>query len=195
MAPPVHEAVLPEPEVSLDVALDPHPVSEELPPGLTDLTDGRLKGRRAFPEDAEATPPAREASPGGWKPPASSMQIVPHGEKGQFQLNEKTDPLGRSEDHRKTHIIAPGESLTGGSRLPPPPAPAPTLREQEFPEHAPGGRSGARLKMPTDADIAQQVRAVVEDWCEKHFRTIAREVISAELRRLAEEKARHLVDP
>jgi CheY-like chemotaxis protein len=183
VAPPEHEAVLPEPEMSLDVGIDPNPVGEDVPAGLTDLTDGRLKGRRAFPEDEASR--LKESSGGGWKPPPSSMQIVPYVDKGEFQSHEKTDPVGRSDDHRKTHIIPPGGNLDTGPGMLPPPA---------FHDKEPT-RSGARLKVPSDAEIAQQVRAVVEDWCERNFGTIAREVISAELRRLAEEKARHLVDP
>ena len=39
------------------------------------------------------------------------------------------------------------------------------------------------------------VRDAVESYCERHFKSLAREVIATELRRLADEKARHLVDP
>jgi CheY-like chemotaxis protein len=38
------------------------------------------------------------------------------------------------------------------------------------------------------------VRQAVEDYCNRHFKTLAREIIAGELRRLADEKARHLVD-
>jgi hypothetical protein len=38
------------------------------------------------------------------------------------------------------------------------------------------------------------VDRAVERYCAEHFRGIAREVLTAELRRLAEEKARYLVD-
>jgi len=38
------------------------------------------------------------------------------------------------------------------------------------------------------------VQKAIEVYCERHFKTLAREVITNELRRLAEEKARHLVD-
>lgn len=47
---------------------------------------------------------------------------------------------------------------------------------------------------PSNDELARQVRQAVEAYCEKHFRSLAIEVITAELRRLAEEKARHLVD-
>lgn len=38
------------------------------------------------------------------------------------------------------------------------------------------------------------VREMLEDYCERHFKSLARDVIATELRRLADEKARHLVD-
>ena len=44
------------------------------------------------------------------------------------------------------------------------------------------------------AQMPNWVRQAVEDYCERHFKSLAREVITAELRRLADEKARHLVD-
>ena len=43
-------------------------------------------------------------------------------------------------------------------------------------------------------DLPELVRRVVEDYCERHFKSLAREFIASELRRLADEKARHLVD-
>ncbi len=45
-----------------------------------------------------------------------------------------------------------------------------------------------------DDQLPPLVRKAIEDYCERHFKTLAREVITNELRRLAEEKARHLVD-
>jgi CheY-like chemotaxis protein len=47
---------------------------------------------------------------------------------------------------------------------------------------------------PPPAQMPNWVRQAVEDYCERHFKSLAREVITAELRRLADEKARHLVD-
>lgn len=47
---------------------------------------------------------------------------------------------------------------------------------------------------PLEEDLPALVRQAVEDYCERHFKSLAREVIATELRRLADEKARHLVD-
>lgn len=38
------------------------------------------------------------------------------------------------------------------------------------------------------------IREVVEEYCSHHFTTVARDIITAEIRRLTDEKARHLVD-
>lgn len=46
-----------------------------------------------------------------------------------------------------------------------------------------------------EAQLPALVREAVEAYCERHFKSLAREVIAAELRRLADDKARHLVDP
>jgi len=43
-------------------------------------------------------------------------------------------------------------------------------------------------------ELPHLVRQAVEDYCERHFKSLAREIIAAELRRLADDKARHLVD-
>ncbi len=38
------------------------------------------------------------------------------------------------------------------------------------------------------------IRHIVEEYCAHHFNAIAREIITAEIRRLSEEKTRQLVD-
>ena len=47
---------------------------------------------------------------------------------------------------------------------------------------------------PSKDDIEEEIRKAVEDYCKKHFATIAREVLTSELRKLAEERSRHLMD-
>jgi CheY-like chemotaxis protein len=73
----------------------------------------------------------------------------------------------------------------------------------------PGGGTGARrspasepvgvagldeLRELVGAELPDLVRRAVVEYCERHFKGLAREVIAAELRRLADERARHLVD-
>src|SRR5690606_37256068 len=51
-----------------------------------------------------------------------------------------------------------------------------------------------RLDEFINAEAPVIVRKAIESYCEKHFAEIARAVLTAELRRLADEKARLLVD-
>jgi two-component system chemotaxis response regulator CheY len=46
----------------------------------------------------------------------------------------------------------------------------------------------------TSAEIAHVIKSAITDYCAKHFDQIAREIITSELRRLADEKSRHLLD-
>jgi CheY-like chemotaxis protein len=75
--------------------------------------------------------------------------------------------------------------------------------EPEFSRTEPGfmeaGRSAAEPVMPlnigmTREEIAQVIKNTVIDYCNSHFEALARDIITAELRRLAEEKSRHLLD-
>lgn len=71
-------------------------------------------------------------------------------------------------------------------------------------EHSPSTEGGG--SSPSGAAVAQAVEdfvrkelpalvdRAVERYCNEHFKGIAREILTAELRRLAEEKARYLVD-
>ncbi|MBM4253865.1 MAG: response regulator [Deltaproteobacteria bacterium] len=56
------------------------------------------------------------------------------------------------------------------------------------------GTASATASQITMAQMPTWVRQAVEDYCERHFKSLAREVLTSELRRLADEKARHLVD-
>jgi hypothetical protein len=65
-----------------------------------------------------------------------------------------------------------------------------------------GARRGGEVSGPGLDDLRELVgehlpelvhRAVTE-YCQQHFKALAREIIAAELRRLADERARHLVD-
>ena len=51
----------------------------------------------------------------------------------------------------------------------------------------------ARATIPP-ADLARLVREAVEEYCNRHFAELARSIITTELRRLADDRARHLVD-
>lgn len=78
---------------------------------------------------------------------------------------------------------------------PPPPPPVYTPRKME---KEPIKVEKALPTLPLDTlpreELDALVREAVEQYCARHFPEIAREVITAELRRLADEKARYLTD-
>ena len=75
-----------------------------------------------------------------------------------------------------------------------PPPPAENLATKTEFAFGGEGTTSANLSQITMAQLPTWVRQAVEDYCERHFKSLAREVLTSELRRLADEKARHLVD-
>ncbi|MBM4252860.1 MAG: response regulator [Deltaproteobacteria bacterium] len=76
---------------------------------------------------------------------------------------------------------------------PPPQVEPPPTPKAEF-AFGGDGTVSATMSQITMAQMPAWVRQAVEDYCERHFKSLAREVLTSELRRLADEKARHLVD-
>ncbi len=77
----------------------------------------------------------------------------------------------------------------------PEPEPAKMFKPPAFKPEIP--QMPARSEIDHDqvfAKLQREMQTLVKDYCEKNFKAIAREILTAELRRLAEEKARHLVD-
>ena len=111
----------------------------------------------------------------------------------------------------RTAVTATGDGPGAGVPLPPP-APlsfkmdedatayanasiihGPTIN-RKF-QHGGAGSGGGNVDSSLLAsELPPLVRQAVEDYCERHFKSLAREIIAAELRRLADDKARHLVD-
>ncbi len=110
----------------------------------------------------------------------------------------------------RTAVAASADGRGAGGPLPPP-APlsfkvdddagdyaaaiihGPTLNKKF--QHGGAGSGGGSVDGSLLAsELPPLVRQAVEDYCERHFKSLAREIIAAELRRLADDKARHLVD-
>ena len=145
------------------------------------LTEEGRRGRPAF-DDPPVTNPQDEPSSlsSGTKNPHSTTVIIP-------PPPPLTNPAGAPCAVAETKAKEP---------LPPIPpetgefsAAAPTRPRNPVAEEAPKLRAE-----DLEAMLPSLVQEAVENYCERHFKAVAREVITAELRRLADEKARHLVD-
>ena len=151
-------------------------------------------------EEAIAPPP----------PPPATDQA----RKGRRVFNESEDNAKLRAGAGSDEATDPRRALPAGKGPSPlPPIPAATAKgiglSSGSPQEVPGAAKGASDRSPrreSGAAVAKQdqraldeelpilVRQAVEDYCERHFKSLAREVIATELRRLADEKARHLVD-
>ncbi len=173
--------------------------SNELIGMVTGLA-GLSKSALAFSgsEQKSAPPPAPAASailaPPSPATPASSENMFDIGELPPIPA----DLIDTTRKGKKAFDIAPEDLFNLVPPPPPPPSsqrmpPAPPSHFPPPPPPPPSDNRAVSNPAPVD-DMGKQVRQAVEDYCERHFRSLAIEVITAELRRLADEKARHLVD-
>lgn len=122
--------------------------------------------------------------------------------KKAFDLNpENLFDLSTPETNLPPGPVGSGESNDGSfvdSSLDLPAAPQssqiPDLDWASASQPVPVKTPPQSAAVPGQDELAREVRKAVEEYCAKNFRSLAIEVITAELRRLAEEKARHLVD-
>ncbi len=133
-------------------------------------------------------PPNKRAAAGGNDdfvdpalPPPPKIDQTRRGQKA-FPDADIPMPAG---DGARTAAPLPPPPPAMTSRRPPPP-PSSSTRTQ-----AAGGDSGDAAGRE---EVAQMVRQAVEEYCQKHFPALAREIITAELRRLAEDRARHFIE-
>lgn len=146
--------------------------------------DQARRGRRAFSQDALSGDKSGRLQAAPPPPPFKPLGVASEeGELRRASGSQKTNThnkipawdagLGPSEEDLSLALSAPHE----------PKGPSPTRQ----------GSSPA-WSNPGLSELPALVKKAVEDYCERHFKSLAKEVIAAELRRLADEKARHLVD-
>lgn len=162
---------------------------------------------------------AAEASEGeseeGLPPPPK----IDHSRRGQKAFPEpepfSVNLSGSSvlEDTVRAKLPDPGQQLPpppapmSGSKLkstaPPPPPQSKEAQEQVrmTPPPPPPRNAPPAPAAPGDGsdgvsreELTAMVRKAVEEYCSKHFAGLAREVIAAELRRLAEDRSRHFIE-
>jgi len=131
--------------------------------------------------------------------PATSMPplVAPPLNENMFDIGDlppvPADLIDSTRKGKKAFDIAPEDLFN----LVPPPPPAPSAPPPPAAAFSVAPSVSAMPpppSLPSSVEMAKQVRQAVEDYCDRHFRSLAIEVITAELRRLADEKARHLVD-
>ena len=91
-------------------------------------------------------------------------------------------------------------TATSAKRPPILEAPSPPPRQTpkktpDIPKPKPRSNSNSGLIEPfLNDEMAKIIRKTVEEYCLKHFPNLAKDVITAEIRRLTDEKASHLID-
>ncbi len=205
-----------------DLDLDDAAPAPDDGPSPRVLTDETQRGRRAFvPEPPIGTIPPRAPGARGASPVPLPPAPTDRGGSGgvdDSDLEAELERLGvppptpqagarstRYDEPRAT-VPPPGPIRNAPRPLPNVPADlgrAPDMgaasgRVPTVPPSSPRGRGGGidddELLALLDERLPALARQAIEDYCERHFKSLAREIIAAELRRLADEKARHLVD-
>lgn len=145
-------------------------------------------------------PPPQSSTP---PPPAAASTVPP---PPQFRVApEWTAPppppstmAGSQNDQTRTQPLPVIDQTKRGQRafsldddgaVPMPPVP-PVVAQPPAPPAI--SREGAESMLREE--LERMVRQSVEEYCERHFAELARDVIAKELRRLADERARFLVD-
>lgn len=169
---------------ALDVALSHSEKEAEV--------DSDAVGLSANKSEAALTDQARKGRPAFAPPPIASSEIELDMDPLPPLPKAKTPGLAERSDRRA------------------PRAPGPHELAVDSPMHDSEPKYGSRspnlsADIPATFDIKALVpwiegqlpalvHQMVESYCERHFKGLARELILAELRRLADERARHLVD-
>ncbi len=193
----------------------PNAAMTQTHPGFIDETK---KGRKAFSPsgDDTASNRATQTSPGFTVPPPPLVAAEP-----RFNLDHNSQQDQRSglpsipSDVGLMSQSSDMDMMPPAVNVKPWSAKVPERTERKTPETLPWqpvpeaaqvtssqkptpdnylDKVAKMVEEAVDDQLPPLVRKAIEDYCERHFKTLAREVITNELRRLAEEKARHLVD-
>jgi len=165
-----------------------------------------------------ASPPQDRLATGIEPPPPPPLTDEARKGRPAFSLSDLEQPKAKSEQHRNEQLsrdsvftesgelvgeppsVAPPPQATGGeANLPPVPShtsrATPNVDGSALDEFKPNIREvRSEIERFVRQELHQLVSKLLNEYCAEHFDQLAREVIQAELRRLADEKARHLVD-
>jgi len=185
-------------------------------PGLPSLDDLSSDSTEPFADMAALTPPVPLVPEGQrGRRVFNPENTDPIGNKAGAQAGVASQPVSpsiaeidfdlRLDEMDSAMSLMPGPGVPSQTQYyatPPPPVQVPPMAPRKT--YEPSDKStqfspdlvdtDPKFSGPPPAQMPNWVRQAVEDYCERHFKSLAREVITAELRRLADEKARHLVD-
>lgn len=137
--------------------------------------DEKLRGKPAFSLDSLKEPAQRESQPPQDTQAPRPKGLPPIPKELPFDLGQNDEGEERQAEDSFQKI--PTHTHTKPTRAVAPP--------NDFDEPA-----AEALR----EELAPLVRKAVQEYCDKHFPELAREIITNEIRRLADEKTRYLVD-
>jgi CheY-like chemotaxis protein len=164
------------------------------PPHMSQsFVDESKKGRKAFSGEGEPSG-LKLASPGSGEggrvpPPPGFGKPGDLGDLSDIGFMSQSSDMDMSPPARMPTDYRPAQGSSRSTLPPQPPPAAPAIRPEDYLD-----KIAKLVEDSVDDRLPPLVRKAIEDYCDRHFKTLAREVITGELRRLAEEKARHLVD-
>ncbi len=156
-------------------------------PAADDAASAALPQMPAFKTTVMIPPPPNKRAAGEdahLPPPPPRIDEGRRGQKAFPDIDTAADLL--AEPGRTDDIL---DKAQKAKNLPPPP-PAKSRPSLSPPPASP---KDAIDNISRD-ELATTVRKAVEEYCQKHFASLAREIITAELRRLAEERSRHFIE-
>ena len=156
-------------------------------PPVSDL--GGLRSSQPPPERIERSSPSAH--------PMLDPAGVP--QKIQSAHGAQTEQAGRTPQGQRVLSITPRAASLAPETYPAPTqantrASPPRPSQPMAPSDESDSTELSELLDLIRGELPALVSLAVQEYCEKHFAALAREVISAELRKLMEEKSRHLVD-
>jgi CheY-like chemotaxis protein len=162
----------------LGAAVPPPPPPRRAETEFSIPTDATRKGRPAFEPKPE--PPPRHATT-TYIPPSMSIEEA---EKWQSQRPKATPaptkPVKQDEPHAATQQPEEPRTETKAVASSVVPLDLNDLAEQ--------------LEALVEERLTPVVRTLLTEYCQQHFQALAREILTQELRRLADERSRYLVD-
>jgi CheY-like chemotaxis protein len=142
----------------------------DLPPPPAPHVNQQMKGKRAFSPDATFSPPLSSGDENFDLDITSDQESNGSTKSGSFTNLQETKPRGQGGALKDVRLAA------------------------TQPPSSPVAMGDDQMRLMMLDHLPGLVRDAVLEYCRKHFDDVAREIIGQELRRLSDERTRHLVD-